>query len=821
MSGVVCVDEWIRNEQPPSEPVRKQEAAEELASPEAVTVSVSMSQPKDGTVSFETDDDDTPMRTASARRIRTSEAAPLAGSIEEAMRGSLATGTKEFGTRASIGLNSKLKPQLLMVEQRDAQMDKIFESKVEVGEHDDIEDLNGQGKVVRASRRDYCAISVVGATVVCLVAVLCVWAQNGLLPEDHVGHIHSTKTRVGHVHAPLLSAPADLALTTGTGREVFDVRIIAESTQDWSHKAHGRRLGQKLDSRPLYDLGSALRPRFRGIELWRRLGGGGASRPKPTHTNGVTGNLTYSLLVDGKIFCVNTIKLEEFAEVEHFQTLELSQYTTADGIPANEGEDYSLHVDAQRSDGLNVAFAAQVIRMNSAGLYRFHIGLGIFIITFASIVAERVHRSYAAFAGATATICALAAIQETPTLHQVTAMIDYGTLMLLFSMMILMQMLAMTGFFNWAAVQTIAASKQNPVALFFLLTNICGFASMVLDNVTCVLLTGPLTYQVAKKMQLNPRALYVSMTICATIGGTGTYIGDPPNIVIGSKLGLSFDSFLKWNLPIVSFVFLPVSSGLLYWRFSDKLRLTKETSEKLDIAQLAQENRITDEPMFGKLGVCLFGILVALLLSPIHHIEPAWFCVMAMISCAVMFDHHHFGRCLEFVEWDTLFFFALLFVLVESLSELGVIRTLGDSLVTLMELPAVENRMYFAIILILWVSGIGSAFLESLPYTTTIVYIIKDLMRDPDKMIDGVNIPTLCWPLSVGACVGGIGSIMGSSANLVCMAISARYAETEDDTVKGSDFLKYGLPTLIVLLVIASLWQLFLFVWLDINPAEH
>merc|ERR1711957_828629 len=130
-------------------------------------------------------------------------------------------------------------------------------------------------------------------------------------------------------------------------------------------------------------------------------------------------------------------------------------------------------------------------------------------------------------------------------------MIEWGTLMLLFSMMILMQMLAMTGFFNWFALKVIQASKQNPARLFFLLTNACGFMSMFLDNVTCVLLTGPLPYQIAKKMNLRPRPIYLAMTICATVGGTATLIGDPPNIVIGMKLKVGFEKFFFVNMPIV------------------------------------------------------------------------------------------------------------------------------------------------------------------------------------------------------------------------------------------------------------------------------
>jgi Na+/H+ antiporter NhaD/arsenite permease-like protein len=348
-----------------------------------------------------------------------------------------------------------------------------------------------------------------------------------------------------------------------------------------------------------------------------------------------------------------------------------------------------------------------------------------------------------------------------------------------------------------------------------MLTNACGFMSMVLDNVTCVLLTGPLTYQIAKKMELNPRAIYLAMTICATIGGTGTLIGDPPNIVIGMKLKIGFEKFFIVNLPIVAFVLLPVASGMLYYRFKDTLITSVGARPVLDMKALASENRIKDEPMLAKLCAVLGAVLLGFLLSPIHKIEPSWLTVMAMFACALSFDHHHMGRWLELVEWDTLFFFALLFVLVESLSELGVIRTLGLAIMNFINVFPVDIRMNMAVTIILWVSGIGSAFLESLPYTATMVYIIQDLMQQD---VEGVHVDRLVWPLSIGACVGGIGSIMGSSANLVCMAISNRNADKEEDKVQGSDFLKYGLPTLIVLLAISNVWLLFMLVWLDIAP---
>jgi len=524
----------------------------------------------------------------------------------------------------------------------------------------------------------------------------------------------------------------------------------------------------------------------------------------------ICANLTYRLLADGVEFQRTTIALRNYQEYEFFETIVLPH-------EFNNAEKYEIEVTSESNNGLPIAFMTQVVRMGPNAVYRFHIGLSIFIVTFISIVAEFIHRSYSAFIGACATLAVLSAIQETPELHSVTGMIEFGTLMLLFSMMILMQMLAMTGFFNWFALKVIIMSKEDPKRLFFFLTNICGVMSMFLDNVTCVLLTGPLTYQICKKMQLAPRPLYLAMTICATVGGTATYIGDPPNIVIGGMLEVGFITYIYVNMPLILFIALPLCSTMLYWRVKDQICRYEIPGVKptLNMQELVAKNKIENEPMFCKLTVILFGVLVALITSPIHYIEPAWFTMMAMMACAMMFDRHHMGHWLEFVEWDTLFFFAILFVFVEALSELGVIRILGEMIIAFIMIFPEGIRETMALVIILWVSGIGSAFLESLPYTTTIIYIIKDLLNTE---VPGVNVRLLIWPLSIGACCGGIGSIMGSSANLVCMSISNRCAESEEDKVKGSDFLKYGLPNLIAILAVATVWLIVLFELIGFVP---
>eukprot|EP00929_Paragymnodinium_shiwhaense_P044706 TRINITY_DN22925_c0_g1_i2.p1 TRINITY_DN22925_c0_g1~~TRINITY_DN22925_c0_g1_i2.p1 ORF type:complete len:776 (-),score=166.16 TRINITY_DN22925_c0_g1_i2:408-2735(-) len=681
----------------------------------------------------------------------------------------------DLDARASAILDTKLR----VVERKEEQLEDQRE-RFGSGVAGPVEEI-GDVVIRKMTGPDWVKTGIIACLSIALVGILMAWSENGLMPEDHIGRSHYLKTRVGHIHAPIFATPVNISLH-GAGKEVFDVRMVVGATADFGAPLTQRRL-------------------FSPFKEQRRLAS------KKTGDPSLSKQITYRLLADDAEFFKKTITVHSHEELEHFETVDVGD------LGANAAEHYKIEVTSD--DGSPTAFMCQVVRMDGGGRLRFAIGLVIFLITFASIVAEKIHRSYSAFIGASVTICVVTAIQEPVHLHTISGMISWDTLMLLFSMMIIMQMLAMTGFFGWFAVKVIEWSKAKPWVIFLLLTNICGFMSMILDNVTCVLLMGPLTYQVAQKLNLYPRPIFLSMTICATVGGTATLIGDPPNIVIGTKLKISFVTFLVVNAPIVSFVLLPVASLILYYRFKDNLcKYGDGLPPPLDLVQLKVENRITNEPMFAQFCCTFLSVLLGLMLSPFHDVEPAWFCVMCMAACGLLFDRHHFGKWLELVEWDTLFFFALLFVLVEALSELGVIRDLGGLIIDLIEAFPVDTRMYFALCIILWVSGIGSAFLESLPYTTTMVYIISDLMRTP---IDGVNVDVLVWPLSIGACVGGIGSIMGSSANLVCMAVSTRYAEDKADVVQGGDFLRYGLPTLIVLLLISTVWLLFLFVWVGLE----
>jgi len=240
----------------------------------------------------------------------------------------------------------------------------------------------------------------------------------------------------------------------------------------------------------------------------------------------------------------------------------------------------------------------------------------------------------------------------------------------------------------------------------------------------------------------------------------------------------------------------------------------------VDIAKLRNKNRIKDKGMLLKVSAVSVGVVCALFLTPLHGQEAAWFTFLGMLCLCLLLSPHDSQQVLSVVEWDVLFFFASLFVLVESIAELGVIRVAGDGIANLIKKVDMNYRLAFGMLIILWTSSMGSAFLESLPYTTTVCYILLDLKTDSEL---GISTRPLAFALSVGACVGGIGSIMGSSANLVAMGISKRYlgpTAPSHHQIHARDFLKHGFPVLLILTIVASVYHWIVFVVMGLGDVE-
>ena len=388
--------------------------------------------------------------------------------------------------------------------------------------------------------------------------------------------------------------------------------------------------------------------------------------------------------------------------------------------------------------------------------------------------------------------------------------VDWPAILLLFSMMILVHLLSLTGFFEWCAARVAIFARGNATYVFFLLSTLSGVLSAFLDNVTCVMLLGPVTISLCRQMKVPPVPFYLTETLAATVGGTATLVGDPPNVVISQTLGLSFMDFLKHNALLVFAVLLPTTVIVQYFRFRTTLRAAVRLDAR-SLKQLKEDHPILNERSLLYIGCCLVALFVALPLSEVTHVEPAFYCFLFCVAACLAVSRHEIRHLLEAVEWDTLLFFMCLFIIVEGLAELGLIRAIGNFLINVIAGVDQESRLPVACLLILWVSSLGSAFFESLPYTATIAAVLKN-MQYADTDI-GINLKPLSWALSVGACVGGIGSVMGSSANLVALAVSQRYSP--EDAIQGKHFLRHGLPLLFILTSIASLWQYVMFSVMD------
>lgn len=482
--------------------------------------------------------------------------------------------------------------------------------------------------------------------IILALALFCVLIMVFWHPHEQRRDVLTSKlTRFNtYITSPLFAVDADHELViplVGNAERpkvVVDVKLVAACTaQDCggAHESHRRRMMGR-------GLGAVDAPR-RELE--------GASYVEWA-------------IMHGRTLCAaasSPLKPEVQAEVLETVDLDLTDC----GATARAGEALAFHVRTDSKDPLSVL--AQPIQIGEIGKYRIILAGVLFLCTFAGIISEVIHRCYTTFIGAFLALGLVAWTHEVPEIPTVVAMIDVGTLMLLFAMMVNVHLLSLTGFFQWISIRMVELAGGSVVILFFLLTNMTGVLSAFLDNVTCVLLIGPVTIKLCEQMGINPVPFYLTETIAATIGGTATLIGDPPNVVIGNKIALGFNEFIIFNGPLVVII-MPLAVAIQYLRF--RSTFPKEPV-KLDLKRLKEENKIHDERSLFFLSFIFLGIFLGLFLFELHGHEPAWFCLLGMVGASIATSRHDIRHVLAAVEWDTLLFFAALFVFVESLAELG------------------------------------------------------------------------------------------------------------------------------------------------------
>eukprot|EP00241_Pyramimonas_parkeae_P000780 CAMPEP_0114240676 /NCGR_PEP_ID=MMETSP0058-20121206/9219_1 /TAXON_ID=36894 /ORGANISM="Pyramimonas parkeae, CCMP726" /LENGTH=974 /DNA_ID=CAMNT_0001353137 /DNA_START=139 /DNA_END=3064 /DNA_ORIENTATION=- len=390
------------------------------------------------------------------------------------------------------------------------------------------------------------------------------------------------------------------------------------------------------------------------------------------------------------------------------------------------------------------------------------IALVVLLVVLALIAAEVIHRMLAAMAGSFVMLGLLLLVDKTPDLVRVVEFIDEGALALLFGMMILVGKLASTGVFEVATFNLVGLSRGNTFALMAILCSLTAVLSAFLDNVTTVLLLAPVTVRMCQQLDIDPLPFLLSETLFSNIGGTATLIGDPPNIIIGNALSheIGFVDFIKVLMPGV-LLMSPFCMLFLKWYFRDTVNGTLKKYEH--VLEMKKGYKIRDEKLLHLCLIVLGGVILSFLMHPVHHVNPAWVAILGAVALMLCSSGHNVHHDLQAVDWDVLLFFAALFVMVESMGEVGLIRGIGDVLTTLIEAIPADSRVIASTTILIWCSAIISAFLDNIPYTATMVPVIEQLA---DAGI-GLKIAPLAWALAFGACLGGNGSLIGASANIV------------------------------------------------------
>lgn len=435
----------------------------------------------------------------------------------------------------------------------------------------------------------------------------------------------------------------------------------------------------------------------------------------------------------------------------------------------------------------------------------FYIATVVFILAYVAISFELIHRTIAAMIGGafmlliTYTVGTLRPEFHIISFDRAMSAIDMNVIFLLMGMMIIVGVLKHTGVFQWCAYVSFKIARGNVMILAIVSMIFIAISSAFLDNVTTMLLYTPVLIQIALSLNISPLVLLIPGVMASNVGGTATLIGDPPNIIIGSYTGFTFMQFI-FNLTFVCVIALVAL--IIYNKFFYGKEYSKAKVEDIDtfIATLREEYKIKDKTLLGY-GLFVMGLIIAFFVSHGYwHMEvsiPALFGAGLLFSYSVLTKKVKMLELIEKdIEWTTLLFFIFLFMIVGAVEETGLLSLVADWVFKLS-----QGNLVAAICLILWVSAIMSAFVDNIPFTATMLPITAYLT----KAIPGAaETNVLWWALALGACLGGNGTIIGASANVVTMGI----AEAAGHHVKFFAFMKYAFAYMIISVVICNIWLL-------------
>ena len=357
-------------------------------------------------------------------------------------------------------------------------------------------------------------------------------------------------------------------------------------------------------------------------------------------------------------------------------------------------------------------------------------------------------------------------------------------------MMIIVNITAETGVFNYMAIWAAQKVKANPMKLLLALATLTAVCSALLDNVTTVLLTVPVTFSITSQLKVDVKPFLMAQILASNIGGTAILVGDPPNIMIGSSVGLSFMDFIM-NLTLPAIVIFIVTVFILEALYGKSLHTTPELQAQ--VMKLNPAKQIADK---GLLKRCLFVLALTMSLFVAHSALGLESATAAMTGAGLLLlltytrDEEMIAKVLSKIEWLAIFFFAGLFILVGALVETGVIKMLAAEAVAL-----TQGSVEATAILILWMSAIASAFIDNIPFVATMIPLIKDMGQ-----MGLSNLEPMWWSLALGACLGGNGTLIGASANVVVASLAAQHGRQ----ISFIGFMKVAFPCMILSIILST-----------------
>lgn len=418
------------------------------------------------------------------------------------------------------------------------------------------------------------------------------------------------------------------------------------------------------------------------------------------------------------------------------------------------------------------------------------VSASLLILAYIFIALEKIPKVTIALLGGALTIV-LGLVSQTKTLgdginpHYFINFIDFNVIFLLVSMMVIVSITTRSGVFNWIANELLKFTKGHPVKVLCALGLFTAVTSAFLDNVTTVILIMPITFAIAKKLDIDPIPFLLTEIFSSNIGGTATLIGDPPNIIIGSAGGLSFIDFIKELTPVI-LVIMCVVLTILAFIFRKKLHASQDKMD--EVANIDNSHTITDKALMIRSTLILALVILGFMLHDVTHIET---CVVAMLGASILLIFEKPNEILQDVEWNTIFFFIGLFIIIGGLEASGGIKLMAEWI-----LKVTQGSQAATSMIILWASGVISGIIDNIPYTATMAPMLVEI----EKTMGATYAYPLWWALSLGACLGGNMTIIGAAANVIVSENAAKSGHP----ISFMRFLKYGVGVVAISLLIST-----------------